>query len=215
MDPIFAYSHQLLLVFGGLVLGLISPGPSFLVVTSAAINHRRMAIYTAIGCGCGTMFWAAATSFGLTTLLALFPNALNFIQLAGGSYLLWLGFAALRKFILGGAALLPKPKAFNITDGFLAWSKGILVHLTNPKAAMVWLALTSMAVTPETPLTVLMVIIFGSFAISASWHILLALIFSTAWVRLGYQKIARIISGIFAAFFLLLGGRLVWGLIKS
>ena len=145
IQDILEFYPALLMVWGGLMLGLMSPGPSFIMVANIAVTSRREAVFTAIGCGCGTGVWACLTSFGMTALLILYPNLLQIIQLIGGLYLLYLAIGALKKAIKPNAANLQNIEVIKLKSDLAAWIKGILIHLTNPKAAFVWLSLTHAA----------------------------------------------------------------------
>lgn len=212
---IYPFLPQLFLVWGGLMLGLMSPGPSFILIANIALTNRHSAIFVAIGCGFGSAIWALLTSFGLTALLVLYPDLIKAIRLLGGLYLLWLAFGAFKKVLSPTAGHLAEIAKIRYQRGFSAFIKGLLIHLTNPKAAFVWLSLTALAVTPQTPIAALVLLVIVAFLLSLGWHLILALVFSTVKARTLYTKFTRSISALFTAFFAALGVHLLWGLIAG
>lgn len=79
------------------MLGIISPGPAFIMVSRAAAGRG---LDTALGLGAGVAIaattWAAAASFGIAFLMSEFASVYGVIQLLGGAYLIWLGIGAWR-----------------------------------------------------------------------------------------------------------------------
>lgn len=215
------YWHVLLLIWAGNLMGLVSPGPSFLAIVNVAMADRKRALWTALGCACGTASWASLTSAGLSTLLVIYPSLAKLIQFLGAVYLGWLGIQSLRKAIrdshstyqtkaIGGLTLskisLPQSPSLG------AYLSGLAIHLTNPKAAMVWLALTSFSIRPDTHVPVILLMIAGSFCLSLSWHGLLALAFSTQFMQGLFKRLEKTISWIFGLFFIGLAVKLIYGL---
>ena len=218
MTEIYAHLPVLMLVWTGLMVGLISPGPSFFSIMDASISQRKQGVLVGLGCGFGTGFWAMITGFGLASFIKLFPQSLGMIQLMGGSYLLWLGYGALRK-ALSAKPVMPLHDANNVTGdnmigGLFAFIKGLLIHLTNPKALLVWVSLSSVAVNDSTPLSVVWVMVGGAFLLSTLWHCSLAFIFSIKVMRTIFSRLGRWLSGLLSLIFFALGVRLLWGLIR-
>jgi amino acid exporter len=72
--------------------------------------------------------------------------------------------------------------------------RGYTVHMTNPKAALAWVAIIALGLPPEAPLWVGLAIVFGCFGLSIVVHLTYALVFSTPvmsslylWARRGIQ----------------------------
>ena len=78
-------------IAGVLLVGAMSPGPSFLVVARNALSKSRAhGVSTALGTGLGVSFFAVLASFGVTTLLKIHPHAFLLFKLVGGAYLIFL-----------------------------------------------------------------------------------------------------------------------------
>ena len=132
-------------------LAVASPGPDFAIVLKQSLAHgRRTAVWTSIGIGCGLSFHIGYCILGLGFLLAKSPTALTAVKYLGAAYLAWIGVQALRS--------KARTDDLNLTDdsaagpgNHSAWSTGFLVNLLNPKAALFFIALFSVAISPATP----------------------------------------------------------------
>ena len=96
----------------------------------------------------------------MATVLAAYAGVLTLIKIAGGLYLLWLASKSLRSAMRpNGAASLPTaPQA---ATPLRMWGAGVLLHLTNPKAVMAWLATIALGVTATSPVWVSFAIVLG------------------------------------------------------
>lgn len=132
-------------------LAVASPGPDFAIVLKQSLAHgRRTAVWTSIGIGCGLSFHIGYCILGLGFLLAKSPAALTAVKYLGAAYLAWIGVQALRS--------RARTDDLNLTDDSAAvpgnpsaWSTGFLVNVLNPKAALFFIALFSVAISPATP----------------------------------------------------------------
>lgn len=192
----------------GVVLAQIAPGPNLLTVAGAALGQGRCpAGFMAGGVATAVFIWVSLTALGLASLLAVYPPLLTAMKLLGGGYLCTIGLKALR------AAAYGKDPAFRATaialTPFGAWRRGLLVNLTNPKSALMWIAVTTFLFgsglsAPEVlgfaPLGfVSALIVYGTYAF----------LFSTGVARRTYSRFARAAEAVFGAAFGILGGVLV------
>ena len=81
--------------------------------------------------------------------------------------------------------------------------------MTNPKAALAWIAIISLGLTPGAPLWVAGAIVGGTFVLSVVIHFLYAVAFSTPMMVRVYGRARRIIQGALGTFFGLAGLRLL------
>ena len=95
MDQLSIYLPGLLLAYTACFLGLMSPGPNVLAVIGTAMGEgRKPGLALGFGVAAGSFCWATLTVAGLTTLITAYAWLLGAIKIAGGLYLLWLGFKA-------------------------------------------------------------------------------------------------------------------------
>lgn len=196
----------ILLAYTVLVVGICSPGPAVLAIIGTAMERgRRPGVYLALGVVCGSAFWGVAAAVGLSAVLTTYAQALVIFKIAGGLFLLWLAYKALRSAIRGGAS----QTSVRAERPSRLWMTGLLIHLTNPKAIMAWIATIALGVTPTSPLWVSFAIVLGGIVISIVGNLAYALIFSTERAAALYAKAKRPIEFIFAGFFGLAGVKLL------
>lgn len=194
----------------GVLAAQISPGPNLAAVASVGLAQgRRPALFVVTGISSGMLVWSIATALGLGVLIEAFPLSLLLLKFLGGGYLLFLGVKAARATFKGRVNTTFAPDARPLTDGH-AWRRGVLVLLTNPKAALMWAAVASflfgqglnawhvLAFGPMGALSGL--VIYGTYA----W------LFSTGAAMRGYKRFARWFEGVFAAAFGVMGVSLIW-----
>lgn len=82
----------LLTIAGAILVGAMSPGPSFImIVRTAVVSSRLSALSAAAGMGVGCMIFSVIALAGLHSLLELVPWLYAALKTAGGVYFLWLG----------------------------------------------------------------------------------------------------------------------------
>ncbi|NSX56194.1 LysE family translocator [Parasulfitobacter algicola] len=209
MQDIQLYLPGILLAYSAFLLAIASPGPNILAVigTSMAVN-RSSGMALAMGVAIGSFTWAILTAFGLSAILATYASALIAIKILGGLYLLWLAYKSFKSAAsphdidakeLAGGRRTP--------IGYL--KRGYIIQMTNPKAALSWIAIISLGLKPDAPIWVGASIVIGTFFLSVTIHLLYAIAFSTpVMVRL-YGKARRVIQGVLGTFFAFAGLRLL------
>lgn len=125
----------LISILGVFLLGTISPGPSFVVVSRIAILRSRTdGVMAAIGMGIGGFVFAAVAVAGLTAIL-LQVEWLNIaLRLAGGAYLLWLGINIWRA--APEPLEIPDTASERQSTLWTSLLRALLVQLSNPKTAI-------------------------------------------------------------------------------
>ncbi len=80
-----------------LIMGVISPGPSFIFVARNAVARSRLhGMVTALGTGAGAAIFSIMAMLGLQKVLTAVPELFIGLKVAGGLYLLWLGYKIFR-----------------------------------------------------------------------------------------------------------------------
>ena len=146
---------------------------------------------------------------GLSALIARYAGLLTAIKLVGGAYLIWLGVRSLRSAATAGAVRTTTTRLPEGTGAY--FRRGLVVQMTNPKAALALLAITSLGLGDGAPWWVGATIVAGITALSAAGHLAYALAFSTAPVAAAYLKARRWIEAGLGAFFCLAGLRMLTG----
>ena len=133
-----------MLTLAGLVVMQLSPGPNMVAVATAALGGgRHTALAVTAGIASGAMVWVVVMSAGLGAVLLQYPSFLVAMKLAGGSYLLWLGLKALWRACRSDQSF-EQPVSSGLEKSLLThYGTGLLVVLTNPKAALGWAAIAA------------------------------------------------------------------------
>ena len=203
------YLPGILMAYAAFLLAIASPGPNILAVigTSMAVN-RRSGVALAIGVATGSFTWAVLTVIGLSAILSTYATALIVIKVFGGLYLLWLAYKSFR------SAMAAQEVVGKELAGGRRWllgyvTRGYIIQMTNPKAALAWIAIISLGLSEDAPLWVGAVIVLGTFALSLGIHILYALAFSTPVMVRIYSGARRYIQATLGVFFAFAGIRLL------
>ncbi len=190
MDTVTHYLPGIMLTYGIVALGILSPGPNVLAVMGTSMGEGRpQGKALALGISAGSFLWAVLTWAGLVTIITAYAWALVAIKIAGGLYLLWLAFKAFRS-----ALQAVEPKARDLAglrgarEFFL---RGLVIQMTNPKAAFTWIATMSLGLEAHAPLWVGLAIVFGTTTVSLVGHQIYAVAFSTRPMIAAYRRARR------------------------
>lgn len=199
---------MLLPVYVAYLLGTASPGPSNMAIMGVAMSQgRRPALMLAAGVISGSLCWALLVATGLSTLLLAYAQAMVVIKVVGGIYLLWLAWKAARSAAHRGTGIsVPLVATGSVRS---LYRRGVLLHLGNPKAILVWTAIMSLGIHPDAAPIVLPLIVGGCALLGVMVFSSYALLFSTPAMSRGYQKCRRSIEGVFALFFTAAGIKLL------
>lgn len=91
------FLSSLMAIAAVLIMGVISPGPSFIFVARNAVARSRLhGMVTALGTGAGAAIFSIMAMLGLQKVLTAVPELFIGLKVAGGLYLLWLGYNIFR-----------------------------------------------------------------------------------------------------------------------
>ena len=187
----------------------VTPGPNMMAVVATSLGSGRKAgVSTAIGVSIGVFLWAVTFTTSGGAFFEAFPQSVTMMKLVGGGYLLYLASSAIWRAVTISAD--NGGEAQKETSSSRAFLKGFFVVSTNPKAALVWMAVS--AYLAPLSLSFIQYVLFGvSVAVSAL--IVFggyAFLFSTPAIARRYQRIFRYADSAFGASFGAIGGKLVW-----
>jgi threonine/homoserine/homoserine lactone efflux protein len=159
-------------------VGIMSPGPDFVVVSYTAMTGaRRRAGWVASGVVVGNAMWATAAILGLSALLALAPTLFVVFKIAGAGYLMWLGIKLIR-----GARI---PVATQVDTGqssspLASWARGFVTTLANPKAAVFYASVLTAALPSSPPSGLVIGTVAGVVLVATVWFTIVVIVLSTA-----------------------------------
>ncbi|NAZ48030.1 LysE family transporter [Vibrio toranzoniae] len=197
-------------------IALMSPGPDLALVVQNATRHgRQTGLYIALGLSCGILLHSLFSLTGISYLVHQQPTLFALIQLAGGSYLLYLGFGALRSTWnivqqSDDQAVETKTKDLVIANKREAFSKGFATNILNPKALVFFISLMSSLVPADMSQSgkgIALVILFG---LSLFWFSLLAWMLSTKVLQKKLSEATVYIDGLCGVVFSIIGLSILW-----
>ncbi len=181
-----------------LLVGVISPGPSFILVAQTAMaKSRSEAVAVSIGMGVGATIFAVMASVGLFVLLESVPWIYLTLKVLGGIYLCFLAYKIWRSSKEPLNHDSPENKTSNgkIKMFFL----GLFTQLSNPKTAIVFGSAFAAFLPKEIPDYSYILLSCSAFLIDTGWYILVATLLSTQKTQNRYKKyktkICRVASG--------------------
>lgn len=188
---------SLVLALGILAVGFISIGPNILAIIGTSMERgRKDGTRLALGVGLGSGIWATLTVAGLTTLITAYAGIVTLLKLFGAAYLTWLAYKAFRAAAARGETA--KPKSARGKNLFL---QGVAIQMTNPKAALHWIAIVGLGLGADAPLWAGITLIICATMISVCGHLAYAITFSTQPVVLFYRRFRRWIESALGVFF--------------
>jgi amino acid exporter len=184
-----------LMAYAAFLLAIASLGPNILAVISTSMSvGRTPGMARAIAIATWSFTWAVLTVFGLSALLTAYASALIAIKVLGSLYLLWLAYKAFKY-----AASRHDNEAKELAGrrrtplGYL--KRGYSIQMTNPTAALAWIAIISFGLKQNAPLWVGAAIVVGTFLMSVAIHFLYAVAFSTPIMVRAYASAQWAIQG--------------------
>lgn len=178
------------------ILGVMSPGPSFLVIAQTAMaNSREKALFMALGMGLGAMIFALLAASGVYVLLKSAPWMFMSLKIIGGLYLCFLAYKIIRasqnmpERVEVNTLDVPKKESF-----FKAFLLGLFTQLSNPKTAIVIAGIFAAFFPADVPAFTYAIVCLMAFVIDTSWYALVALVLSTKKAQATYGKYQNIIS---------------------
>ena len=196
-----------LFVASGILLNL-APGQDTLYILGSSIAQgRRIGMASALGISAGCVVHTLAAALGLSAILATSATAFTVVKLAGAAYLIYLGIRAL---ITPVQALGPLRHEAS-TSAMLAFRRGVVTNVLNPKVALFFLALLPQFIDPDSPAKVAAFVALGLtfVATGTAWCLVLAI--AAARVRgffAGNPRAFTRLSRASGALFVFLGIRL-------
>jgi threonine/homoserine/homoserine lactone efflux protein len=193
-----------------LMLGAISPGPTFIYVAKNSIAiSRKHGLFTALGTGTGAALFGLLAVMGLQAILLAVPSAYLALKICGGLYLLWLAF----KIIKHAKEPMDSPQGGTEPMSYKqAYRLGLITQMSNPKIAIVLASIFTALLPKDIPTYFYVVLPMLCFFIDAGWYSLVAVALSAEGPRKVYLKSKAIFDRVAGGVMTLLGLKLIFGM---
>jgi len=202
-------------------IALMSPGPDFaLVVQNATRYGRQTGVYIALGLSFGILLHAILSLTGVSYLVHQQPTLFALVQIAGGSYLLYLGFGALKGTwqTLSSKSIVSEQKSnpdLLLSNKRQAFSRGFATNILNPKALVFFISLMSTLVPASMSLTGKGIALVILWSLSLAWFSFLAWALSTERLQAKLKSLAVYIDGLCGLIFTVIGVSILWQSVMS
>jgi len=174
-------------ILGALLVGAISPGPSFVLVARVSVaRSRRDGLAAALAMGVGGVILGGLALLGLRTLLMQAGWLYLGLKTIGGLYLLYLAVRLWR-----GAreplAIADTGERVGARPG-RSFAVALATQLSNPKAAVIYGSIFAALLPVQPPLWMCLALPPLILLVEAGWYVVVALAFSSPRPRAAYLR---------------------------
>lgn len=190
-----------------LILGAMSPGPSFLMVAQTAVTKSRAeGVAMAVGTASGAATFAILASAGLYVVLENVPWLYTGLKVFGGLYLAYIAYKIWKSPGLSVIASDKQPaQPGSLKRAFLI---GLMTQLSNPKTAIVFASVFAAFLPAEMPPYGYAILCGLAFVFDFSWYAIVSVVLSTAKAQRVYSKYSVYISKLAGGFLGFMGIKL-------
>ena len=172
-------------IVGALSVGVVSPGPSFVLVARVAVSTSRAnGLAAALGMGLGGVVFGCAALLGLQAVLLAVPTLYLVLKVLGGLYLAYLGyriFAGARQPLAADTS--GAGQRASVASSF--WL-GFSTQVSNPKTAIVYASVFAAFLPGAFSLPFAVTLLCVIFVIESGWYAIVAVLLSSAQSRRAY-----------------------------
>lgn len=201
-----------LVVTGIQMLGLMSPGPDFAMVSKMSITHgRRIGIFTALGIALGISVHVGYSLAGIGYIMTQSILLFNVVKYAGAAYLIYIGLKSLfaKKAPASKSEDQPAEQSVATMQPSRAVRIGFLTNVLNPKATLFMFSLFTQVIGPDTAFALQAAYAIMIVSTTFMWFTLLASAWSLPMVKRRIHKIQPIIERGMGAVLVALGIKIV------
>lgn len=200
-------------ILGAMLIGAVSPGPSFVLVSRISITSSRAnGLAAALGMGVGGAIFACLAVGGLTAILLQVEWLYIALKILGGLYLIYLGVSIWRR--ASEPLEIKDTTSFKSQTPLRSFLLALGTQISNPKTAIVYASIFAALLPQSAPSSLLVALPPLIFMIEAGWYALVAIAFSASGPQSFYIGakvwLDRLAGGVMG----LLGARLIFESIR-
>jgi len=198
---------QLLVIIGVTLLVMISPGPDMIIVLrNTMLGGRGGGLRTSAGILTGNLVHISYCVVGIGWLISTSVVAFSVLRYAGAAYLVYLGISAL---VESGIRL--EIEQTDIAVPARGWFRqGFINNILNPKGTLFYLGVFTMVITPDTTVSVTVLLVAVMMAISAGFWLVFVLTLDHPAVRRFIDRSRRTVNRLFGVLLVSLGLRVAF-----
>ena len=188
-----------------LILGVISPGPSFILVSKTAMSSSKaVGMALCLGMALGAMIFALLASVGLYLILETVPWFYTLLKILGGLYLAFLAL----KVWQSASEPLPRQSSATSNQLFRSFVLGLITQLSNPKTAIIFAGVFAAFMPQNPPPFSYIMLCTLAFIIDLAWYSLVTVALSNSKAQGIYARYKSQICKTSAGFIGLIGVKL-------
>jgi RhtB (resistance to homoserine/threonine) family protein len=195
-------------------LAVIAPGPDFAIVVKNTLNlSRRAGILTTLGITCGVLFHLSYCLLGLAILLHQYPFLFTLVKFLGCGYLIYIGFKEVFHSPTNSQPTSLSQKT-STAPCYLSYSQafrqGLFCNMLNPKAALFFISLFTLVISPNTSHYIQLSYGFEILLITFIWFISLSFLLSHQQIAPRIRRFQGVISKAMGILLIFFGARLAF-----
>lgn len=180
-------------------VGVISPGPTFIVVARTALSTTpRLGRITAVGVGTASLAFSVLAAAGVSAVLTYLGWLFAVLKVAGGVYLVVL---AVRMWRSHGTSAIPE-QAGGVRRAYLT---GLVTQLSNPKTIVIYGSVFVALLPPHASAGTLIALPIATTTVEVVWYTLVASVLARPRPQRLYLRWSRVIDRIAGTFLGALG----------
>lgn len=180
-----------MVVLDAVIIGLVAaflPGPDFvLLVKSSLQSGKNHGIFTALGVSAAVLIQIVISILGFSIIIQKLPFLLDVIRAAGSSYLIYLGYKAMRHASSPGKDL-SSPQLRNTGRLKASFYKGFICNFFNPNSVLFFLSVFSQLIEGSSPMLINWMYGGVILTLVAGFYMLFAVLISQPACRRLYIK---------------------------
>lgn len=209
------YLNEILAVVLIHMLAVSSPGPDFFLEIQNTLQYsRKIGIYTGLGFALGNIFHISYSIFGVQ-YIENNPWLMNVVQVLGAFYLIFIGLQAIG--IIKANLKVEKSESQEEQkqdiSNLEAIKMGIITNLLNAKAALYFISIFTVVLSPDLPKTLSIAIGLIMIVITFIWFSLVAYFFTKPKIKSIYLKQEGLINTILGSVLVFFGLKLIASLL--
>ncbi len=189
------------------LLGAMSPGADFVLVTRNSLVHsRKIGIFTAVGIGLGVLVHVFYTLAGIGLIISKSILLFNLIKYAGAIYLIYLGLKSINaKPQFQENEIEKESDKAKIISPTKAMLSGIATNALNPKVTLFFLSLFMQFISTGTPFLIQVLLGLEVAFVIGSWFVIVAMLFSNDALKSKIKRFGHWLEHLTGAVLILLG----------
>lgn len=188
------------------IITVLSPGPNFFATAHIATTQsRERGLILSLGIAVGTAIWATASLIGLGLLFETAAWLYQIVKLAGGGYLVYMG---VRTILSARRSPTAPEMAVRTVSAKTAFWRGIVVDLSNPKAAIFFTSLFALAVPAGAPVWFQGMVVAIVTIVAGGWYALVACAVSFRPVARVLERTRTLVAYVTGGVFIAIGARI-------